>query len=288
MDLLDFHSRPSRGFHYIYAQDHFNKFHFAAAIVSKSAVDVAKCVQAILMFTGPVKILRCDIGGEFMAGVLALCEQWGMPPPSNSSPYHPQTNGLVERGGGVIKRAIAKWEEQDMTNDWSDVLPRLIYQLNCTAPRTTRRTPYKLVFGVRPRWDSVPISAALDETTLLSVIAEREPQALPNPAQATDAAVATAQAAAESAAALLAGLQLANTAHCVAMDSGRANAAVVGPRTRDAESRTRGAESRTRDASSSPPAASTRQEDAGSLAQAETDVLEASEPVPPVDNDDEG
>jgi hypothetical protein len=94
MDLLDFHSRPSRGFHYIWhAQDHFSKFHFGAAITSKSAVDVAKCVQAMLMFTGPIKILQCDNGCEFMAGVLALCEQWGMPPPTNSSPYHPQTNG---------------------------------------------------------------------------------------------------------------------------------------------------------------------------------------------------
>ena len=83
-------------------------------MVSKSAAEVAKCLQAMLVFTGPIKILQCDNGGEFMAGVLALCEQWGMPLPTNSSPYHPQTNGLVERGGSVIKRAIAKWEEQEM------------------------------------------------------------------------------------------------------------------------------------------------------------------------------
>ena len=239
MDLLDYNNRPSNGFHYIWhAQDHFSKFHFAAPIVSKSAAEVVKCLKTMLMFTGPVQTLQCDNGGEFMAGVYTLCEQWGMSPPTTSSAYHPQTNGLVERGGGVIKRAIAKWEEQEMSNDWSEVLHRLVYQLNCTAPRTTRRAPYELVFGLKPRWDSVPIRAALDETTLLSVMADGDVEA--------SATISRTAADSESAAALLAGLQLVDASGRVArqlVPTSREQLYVL--RTPVAESRTPVAESRT-------------------------------------------
>ena len=261
MDLLDYNNRPSNGFHYIWhAQDHFSKFHFAAPIVSKSAAEVVKCLKTMLMFTGPIQILQCDNGGEFMAGVLALCEQWGMPPPTNSSPYHPQTNGLVERGGGVIKRAIAKWEEQEMNNDWSEVVHRLVYQLNCTAPRTTRRAPYELVFGLKPRWDSVPIRAALDETTLLAVMADG----------AIDSSATATQTAAESqsAAALLAGLQLANASSRAARDASptvpAARAQLDEPRTPAAESRTPVAETRTPVTESHTPVAESRTREAES------------------------
>ena len=74
MDLLDYSHRPSHGFHYIWhAQDHFSKFHFATAIVSKRADDVATCVQAMLQVTGPIKLLQFDDDGEFMAAVSVGC-----------------------------------------------------------------------------------------------------------------------------------------------------------------------------------------------------------------------
>jgi hypothetical protein len=173
MDLLDYSNRPSHGFKYIWhAQDHFSKWHFAAAISAKSAEEVKRCVQMMLTITGPIPNLQCDNGGEFEAEVNALCTQWGMKM-VKSSPYHPQSNGLIERAGAVIKRGIAKWEEHNLSNDWSEPLYLLIHQLNCTATRTTRRSPYELVYGVKPRWDSVPLDG-LDNTDLLELMAADE------------------------------------------------------------------------------------------------------------------
>ena len=179
MDLVDFgEDRRSRGMRYMWhAQDHFSKYNFTAAIATKTAVEVGVWVEAMLRVTGPIKILQCDNGGEFMARVYELCGEWGMERPTNSAPFHPQTNGLIERSGGTIKRALDKWMQQEATEEWADGLARITYQVNCTVSRATRRTPHELVFSARPRWDSTPIAQALDTTTLLDVISE-EPASL--------------------------------------------------------------------------------------------------------------
>ena len=200
MDLIDYHTRPSHGYSYVWhAEDHFSKFHFAFPLVSKSAVEVARCVRWMLMSCVQIKILQCDNGGEFMAGVLDVCKKWGTEV-VNSSPYHPQTNGLVERYGSVMKRAIAKWEEQEQSSEWSEVVELIATQLNVTAPRTTKRTPHELVHGIRQRWDSVPMP--LDHAALISVMSQDD----------SDATPAKVRMATESAATLLANLQLSHTA----------------------------------------------------------------------------
>ena len=155
-----------------HAQDHFSKYNFTAAIASKSAADVGVWVEAMLRVTGPIKILQCDNGTEFMARVYELCDEWGMDRPSTSAPYHPQTNGLIERNGGTVKRALEKWMQQESTQEWADGLSRITFQINCTVSRSTRRTPYEMVFGTRPRWDSTPITHAVDATTLLAVVSD--------------------------------------------------------------------------------------------------------------------
>ena len=172
MDLVDFgEARRSRGMRYMWhAQDHFSKYNFTAAIASKEAAEVGVWVEAMLRVTGPIKILQCDNGGEFMARVYELCDEWGMERPTTSAPYHPQTNGLIERNGGTIQRALEKWMHQEATEEWADGLSRITYQVNCTVSRSTKRAPHELVFGTRPRWDSTPIAHALDATTLLDVV----------------------------------------------------------------------------------------------------------------------
>ena len=172
MDLVDFgEAGRSRGMRYMWhAQDHFSKYNFTAAIPTKEARHVGVWVEAMLRVTGPIKILQCDNGGEFMARVYELCDEWGMDRPTTSAPFHPQTNGLIERNGGTVQRALEKWMHQEATNEWADGLSRITYQVNCTVSRVTKRTPHELVFGTRPRWDSTPIPHALDTTTLLDVV----------------------------------------------------------------------------------------------------------------------
>ena len=150
VDLIDMRHRPSMGFKWIWhAADHFSKFRFLQLLVDKSSAHTGAALEAMLRVTGPIKILQHDRGTEFQGDHADICARWGMEP-IQSSPYHPQTNGLVERYNGVFKRALFKWCEQQQTLEWAPVVSRLVYQLNISRPRTTKVTPYQLAFGRQP------------------------------------------------------------------------------------------------------------------------------------------
>jgi hypothetical protein len=177
MDLIDYNSNPSYGFRYIWhAVDHFSKFHFAQPIPNKEAKTIAACVETMLSFTGPVPILQCDNGREFWAETIELCPRWSMPDPRNSSPYHPQTNGLVERGNSVLKRALSKWMASEGHQDWALGVHRVIHQINCTPTTTTRIAPFQLVFGMAPRREGLLRvgTPAIDHTDMLAIMTEEE------------------------------------------------------------------------------------------------------------------
>jgi hypothetical protein len=172
MDLIDMgEDNRSQGYRYIWhCQCHFSKYNFSGLLVNKTAAEVGFLLDNMFAQTGPIKILQCDNGGEFKARVLELCNKWKMDPPTNSTPYTPTTNGLVERAGGTLQVAIGKWMDQFQTRDWAECVAPLTYQINCTVAKSTKRTPHELVYGRRPRWDSVPIECALDATTLLAIM----------------------------------------------------------------------------------------------------------------------
>ena len=151
IDLIDFNNKPSHGFKYIlHAVDHFSKFHWAWALQDKRPATVAYHLNCLLADTGPIKHVQCDNGMEFVAEVLEVLADFTCGPVLNSAPYHPQTNGLVERGNAMLKTALQHWFIQENTEDWYPPLARIRYQLNCNKPRTTRYTPYELVYGKKP------------------------------------------------------------------------------------------------------------------------------------------
>ena len=93
---------------------------------------------------------QCDQGKEFVGPVLDVLTKFKCGPICNSTAYHPQTNGLVERGNGMLKRALDAWFAQERTTDWLTPLSRIVLQLNCNKPRTTRHTPYELKNAMKP------------------------------------------------------------------------------------------------------------------------------------------
>ena len=151
IDLIDFTNTPSCGYRYIlHAVDHFSKYHWAWAMLDKRAATVAYHLNCLLADTGPIKYVQCDQGTEFVAEVLEALADFNCGPMLDSAAYDPQTYGLVERGNGMLKTALDQWFIQEGTLDWYPPLARIRYQLNCNKPRTTRYTPYELVFGKKP------------------------------------------------------------------------------------------------------------------------------------------
>jgi hypothetical protein len=157
IDLIDFSNSPSHGYHYIlHAVDHYSKFHWAWALQDKRPATVAYHINCLLADTGPIQYMQCDRGVEFVAEVLQALEDFNCGRMVNSTAYHPQTNGLVERGNGMLKTALDHWFVQENTLDWYPPLARIRYQLNCNKPRTTKYTPYELVYGKKPPdWEAL-------------------------------------------------------------------------------------------------------------------------------------
>ena len=130
MDLIDMgEDSRSMGYRYIWhCQCHFSEYNFSGLLVHKTAAEVSILLDNMLALTGPIKILQCDNGGEFKARVLEVCKKWKMDPPTNSSPYTPTTNGLVERAGGTLQVGVGEWMEQFNTREWAECVASLTYQ----------------------------------------------------------------------------------------------------------------------------------------------------------------
>ena len=64
-----------------------------------------------------------------------------------ASVYHPQSNGAVERANDIIFAGIKKNITELPKGKWIDELPRVIWSHNTTESRTTKFTPFKLLYG---------------------------------------------------------------------------------------------------------------------------------------------
>ena len=65
-------------------------------------------------------------------------------------PYHPQTNGLVERSHQTIMHMIRKLGE-DKKADWPSHLAKIAHAYNATQSAVSGYSPHYLMFGHRPR-----------------------------------------------------------------------------------------------------------------------------------------
>jgi len=64
-----------------------------------------------------------------------------------ASVYHPQSNGAVERANGIIFGSIKKCLFDQKKGKWADELPKVIWSHNTSESRTTKFTPFRLLYG---------------------------------------------------------------------------------------------------------------------------------------------
>ena len=91
-----------------------------------------------------------DQAAEFMGQVISeLCDLLGVTK-IRTSPYHPQTNGTIERVHQTLRRMIAK-TDPDKRAKWPSHLGPILIAYNVTRSLITGYLPYFLMFGRRPR-----------------------------------------------------------------------------------------------------------------------------------------
>ena len=67
-----------------------------------------------------------------------------------STPYHPQTNGVVERFNCTLVPQISKLQDTQH-NNWDEYLQAVVFAYNSGIHKTTKYSPYQLLYGRPPR-----------------------------------------------------------------------------------------------------------------------------------------
>jgi transposase InsO family protein len=150
VDLNDYVSENDGERYLMNCIDAFSQFVWSFTLKEKTCEGVLTCLLRIFeIFGGPPKILQSDNGGEFIGGILKKqMEELGVKV-INSSAYHPQSQGRVERLNMTFEIQLGKMVEELQGKRWIDHLPQLVQGYNCTKHATTNRTPYEAMF-VRP------------------------------------------------------------------------------------------------------------------------------------------
>ena len=140
-----------KGYRYILGViDYFSKYICLIPMKTITAEEVIKklWIHWISKFGIPERI-HSDRGTNFTSNLFVEhCRALGIEK-THTSPYYPQSNGLTERLFKTIKPMISAVMEERNILDWSEVLPFVELGIRTTKQKTTKYSPYEVLFGHR-------------------------------------------------------------------------------------------------------------------------------------------
>jgi hypothetical protein len=130
--------------------DKFTKWIEAKPIKSLDSATAVGFIRGIIHRFGVPHDIITDNGSNFKSAEFKqFC--WSMGTRVNfASIAHPQSNGQVERANGLILRGIKRRlmrELKEAAGAWVEELPSVLWGLRTTPNRSTRATPFFLVYG---------------------------------------------------------------------------------------------------------------------------------------------
>lgn len=124
-------------------------------------IDSITCAEALFTVFSrmgcPVEILT-DQGSQFCSDLMKEIHKLLGIKHFTTTPYHAQSNGLVERFNGVLKTMLRKMC-QDHPKEWDKYIPALLFAYRDLPNVSTGFSPFELMFGRIPRG---PISILAD------------------------------------------------------------------------------------------------------------------------------
>ena len=118
----------------------------AIPLASTTTEAVAEALLSIFARVGvPVEVLS-DNGPQFVSNLMKevsrlMSIQW-----INSSPYHPQANGLVERFNGTLKKMLIRLSSE-RPRDWDRYLEPILFAYREVPQASTHYSPFELLYG---------------------------------------------------------------------------------------------------------------------------------------------
>ena len=130
--------------------DYFTKWVIAIPLPNQIAKTKAGALYAhyICIYGVPSKILS-DQGPYFNNQLITAFTHILGCHHIKSTPYHSQTNGVIERFNSTFERQLAKLTDQHL-NEWDMHLKSIVFAFNTGQHATTKFSPYQLQFGRNP------------------------------------------------------------------------------------------------------------------------------------------
>ena len=138
----------------VWFMDYLTKWPEVFATQDQSALTIAKLfVQEVVCRHGVPAQLLSDRGKAFLSQLMMeVCRVLGVKK-VNTTAYHPQTDGLVERFNRTLINMLAKRVERH-GQDWYHHLPFSLFAYRASLQESTQELPFLLLYGRDPRLPS--------------------------------------------------------------------------------------------------------------------------------------
>jgi hypothetical protein len=140
--------------------DYLTKWPEVVALRNQKAETVARTlVEHLITRHGVPEQLLSDRGSNFLSELMQeICKLLGIEK-INTSGYHPQTDGLVEKFNSTIINMLSKCVEKHGRN-WDQQLPYVLFAYRVAVQESTQESPFYLLYG---RDAQIPTETALSQ-----------------------------------------------------------------------------------------------------------------------------
>ena len=148
MDLLDMSITSAKGNCYVLVMvDCFSRWTEACPLPDKTAISVADAFFSnIVCRFGMPSVIHSDQGREFENKVMHELCLLGCSHKTKTTPYHPESDGLVGRFNRTLLMILAMFAGE-RKDDWDDLLPPVMMAYRSSVHESTGFSPYRLMFG---------------------------------------------------------------------------------------------------------------------------------------------
>lgn len=147
--------------------DHFTRWQDALAIPDATAPTVAETLdERVFAYLGLPEQIHSDQGAQFQSTLMnELCQLWHIGK-TKTTPYHPQSNGVVERNNRKLGDSLRTLLINSGQEEWDTLLPQIMRSFRGIPHSMTKETANFLMLGRELRLpDQLQYPTPLSENT---------------------------------------------------------------------------------------------------------------------------
>ena len=126
--------------------NHATRYPEAIPLKQIDAERIAEELVQIFARVGVPQEILTDQGSNFTSQLLAELYQLLHIHPIRTTPYHPQTDGLVERFNQTLKTMLRKVATKEV-RDWDKLIPYILFAYREVPQASTGFLPFELLYG---------------------------------------------------------------------------------------------------------------------------------------------